>query len=776
MSLQLKFKGFDYSAYYNGAYENANSLAALVQTGANAIETTLDWGINPQNFTVYRDSAFTDALAAEAATIKQAVALGLSVMVKPHLDFVNSAVLKGTPYSVDEWRTYFNPGAAKSASADTFFASYKTMLLQEASVAASSGATCLCIGTELDQICGPSYKSYWDNIISTLRSQYPSLKLTYAADWDSAVSPWKWGGTGLPAGTGNLATQISFASELDYFGVDCYAPLSNSSAPTLQQLINGWTQTPVNSGATAETYSVTGSQSLIAYLQGVAAAAGKPLIFTELGFDNAGDAASSPPYTQTNVENDKLQALLYQATFQAWSQAGNGALNGLFLYNWDPNAAEVGPGSIAFSPQNLPALNVVKQYFDTVSVSAPGTVNSGYQIPVAIGGVSVSESVPGQTLTVVLTASNGLLAANASAANGGGTVAGSGSAKLTVTGTPAQINADLTTLTYRATSAASDTVAVNVTSSDGATGSASIALAYDANYPVLQFLSAGNLAGGKLTFKGTVNLGNAGRTVTLFVNGAAAGAATADAKGNWSIAGAIPSSDVGAAPAVVTAAVTDAAGVTGVTPRLMVAINGGATANFSAANGNVVDFFNAQGHADTVNGSNGTVVLYASQAVVNGSGNNIYTDSAATDSVTLAGANNAVNGYGIAVAFGANSSGGSVTGDNNTITAASGGSLTLTGNNDLLAFLGAGDSANVSGSNETFLYQAQFGAQQIGGFSASNHDVISLAASEFANFATLSAASVQSGANVVISGANHDVLTLLNVSLASLTSAQFQFH
>ncbi|MGO8798071.1 MAG: glycoside hydrolase family 113 [Roseiarcus sp.] len=360
MTLSLTNQGFDYVSYYNGAYENANSLDALAATGANSIEASLDYGINPKTDKVYADSSTTDSLAALGATIRQATALGLSVMVRPLIDFVNPADLQGTPYSVDEWRTYFNPGAAGSAGANAFFASYQTMILQEAQVAVANGATSLCIGTELDQITGPAYKSYWDSIITALRTDDPSLKLTYAADWDDDLSPWRWGGTGLAAGAGNLATQVSFAGELDSIGVDCYAPISDAAHPTLAQLVAGWTQTPTD----PETLAVTGGQSLISYFESVSAAVGKPLIFTELGCENASDAASQPAGSSTNVVDSTLQAQLYQAFFEAWQQAGNSSLTGVYFWNWDPNAAEVGPGEgVNFSPQGLPAQAVATDWF-----------------------------------------------------------------------------------------------------------------------------------------------------------------------------------------------------------------------------------------------------------------------------------------------------------------------------------------------------------------------------------------------------------------------------
>jgi hypothetical protein len=413
MTLSLTNQGFDYVAYYDGAYENADSLPALAATGANSVELSVEYGIDPHSSTVYADSNYTDGVNALGASIRQAVALGQSVMVRPLIDFVNPSDLTGTPYSVGDWRTYYNPGAAGSTTANAFFASYTTMILQQAQVAVANGATSLCIGTELDQITGPAYLSYWDTIINDLRANDPSLKLTYAADWDADLSPWRWGGSGLQAGTGNLATQVSFASQLDSIGIDCYAPLSDVANPTLAQLIAGWTQTPSDATALA----VTGGQSLISYFEGVAAAIGKPLVFTELGYENATDAAAQPAGSSTNVVDSNLQAELYQAFFEAWQKAGNSSLTGVYFWNWDPNAGEVGPGEGAnFSPQGLPAQAIVSDWFGSgpgITFNAPTVVRNDQ---VGLSGVA-SDGVGVQSVEIFSGATD-LGAATLNAATG----------------------------------------------------------------------------------------------------------------------------------------------------------------------------------------------------------------------------------------------------------------------------------------------------------------------------------------------------------------------
>ncbi len=359
------YQGFNYVSYYNGAYENADSLPALVATGANAAALTLDYGIDVNNSTVYADSNYTDSLTALGDTIAEAKSRGLSVMVRPLIDFLDPAKIGS--YSVGEWRSLYNPGNPAA-----FFASYKTMIVGVAQVAQANGADSLSIGAELDQLTGPAYQSYWTDIISSVRAVF-SGKLTYSSEWDDDVSPWQ-GANGLTAGTGSLATQVSFWHELDYLGIDCYAPLSDAAHPVLADLMTGWTQTPSDPTSLA----VTGNQSLIGYFETVATQTGLPLIFTELGYESASDAARQPSGTSTKAYDPALQAILYMAFFDAWQQSANHPLAGVYFWNWDPNAAEVGPGNGPnFSPQSEPAQRVVTAAFAgrPVNQTLPSTHN-----------------------------------------------------------------------------------------------------------------------------------------------------------------------------------------------------------------------------------------------------------------------------------------------------------------------------------------------------------------------------------------------------------------
>ena len=205
------------------------------------------------------------------------------------------------------------------------------MIVQEAQVAQANGAQMLSIGAELDQLTGPQYLSYWTDIITAVRQVF-SGALTYSASW-------------------NTASQVSFWSQLNYEGIDNYVPLSNAPNPTLQDLVNGWLQPAT---ASSQSRRLRGDRQSVAdrVFRESSAQSGKPLLFTELGYANDSGAAADPSASGTSPD-PTLQAELYQAFFQAWTQSKSTSLVGVYFWEWDPNGnpSNVGPGIDSFSPR-----------------------------------------------------------------------------------------------------------------------------------------------------------------------------------------------------------------------------------------------------------------------------------------------------------------------------------------------------------------------------------------------------------------------------------------
>jgi hypothetical protein len=398
----LVYKGVNYVADINGSYANADSLGHLATDNVNAAAITVDYGIDAKDDTVYADTVsggYTESDTNVAAAATEAVNDGLSVMVRPIFDFLpaNYNLPQGTTnpkngeYYASEFRAYFNPGVAGSTGANSFFTSYTNLMVQEATLAQQHGAQIFCIGTELDQLTGPSYESYWDTLITDVKQVF-SGKLTYSALWDDSQSPWQYGPTNLPAGTGDITTQISFWNKLDYVGIDEYAPISDAANPSVSTLVKGWTQTPKDS----LTESVTGQQSLISYYEGISTTLNMPLLFTELGYADSSDAAINPAvpgYGQDgNPDNatadPTLQANLYTAFFDAWQQDGNSSLAGTYLWNWEPdNTSQSSP----FQVDDVPAETSVATGY--AACYAAGTLIATPDGEVAVENLQIGDPV-----------------------------------------------------------------------------------------------------------------------------------------------------------------------------------------------------------------------------------------------------------------------------------------------------------------------------------------------------------------------------------------------
>jgi hypothetical protein len=104
-----------------------------------------------------------------------------------------------------------------------------------------------------------------------------------------------------------------------------------------------------------------------------------------------------------------------------------------------------------------------------LATSAPASISGLAGTAIAVSGISVSDpGVTGPDVTVALSDSAGLLSVNASVAGGGGTIGGEGTTALTMTGTVAQIDAELATLSYQAGAAGSDVIDVVTSDTTGA--------------------------------------------------------------------------------------------------------------------------------------------------------------------------------------------------------------------------------------------------------------------------------------------------------------------
>jgi hypothetical protein len=262
-------------AYAGPKADRAMLTARSVGTSRVALVPTwyMDAGSSDE---VHSDPAKTPTDASLEAAAAKAHALGLSVVLKPHVD-----VLDGT------FRGDIMPG-----DTEAWFASYGQMIEAYAQLAQSMDADVFVIGTELTSMS--LFPDDWRALIARVRSVYDG-ELTFAANWVDG------------------AENIEFWDDLDFIGIDAYMPLTtpDPANPTMDELLDAWGPYLVRMANVHKRWH-------------------KPIVFTELGYQSRLGTAARAEGDQP--ESQPAQAQAYEAAFQAMSPQP--WFGGIWWWDW----------------------------------------------------------------------------------------------------------------------------------------------------------------------------------------------------------------------------------------------------------------------------------------------------------------------------------------------------------------------------------------------------------------------------------------------------------
>lgn len=215
--------------------------------------------------------------------IREAHALGIKILIKPHIAYW------GSPWS---WRGAIDLDAAQ---AERFFADYTAWIEQMA--AASTGADAFAVGTELDKLLG--HEDAWRDVIRRVRARYEG-PITYAANWTDY-------------------DRVPFWDALDAIGVQAYFPLVRRAdgVPSDAELDRGW-------------------DAVLAGLRRTAVRVDKPVVFTELGYNRSSKAAVEPwKYDRGGQDAEAIQEACLRSAFRAMDREP--VVVGAFLWKWFPS-------------------------------------------------------------------------------------------------------------------------------------------------------------------------------------------------------------------------------------------------------------------------------------------------------------------------------------------------------------------------------------------------------------------------------------------------------
>ncbi len=308
----FSIKGIEYVSWWHGQYSSINSdisLDNLKNTNANNVGLVVTWYMNNRTSnTISNDTDKTPTDLDIVHAIGDIHSRGMGVMLKPHVDIKDGS-----------WR-----GGISPSNTTAWFESYNNFITHYAQIAQSNSVEYFSVGTELKSLSGSAYGSNWNTIINNIKTIYTG-NLTYAANWDEY-------------------TNVAFWNMLDYGGVDAYFPLSDAQNPSIQELMNGWSD-----------YSGTyGIHNWVAEIESWQSAINKPIIFTEIGYRSIDYAAREPwSWSTGGTYNGQLQANCYEAAIQVFK--GKTWFSGMYWWDWRTNPNAGGVNDINYTPQNKPA-------------------------------------------------------------------------------------------------------------------------------------------------------------------------------------------------------------------------------------------------------------------------------------------------------------------------------------------------------------------------------------------------------------------------------------
>ncbi len=245
---------------------------------------------------------------------------GMRVILKPHI-WVGRSDEDGL------WRA--DIGFESDDDWATWEAGYRAYILHHANLAQSIGADMLVVGTELRR-SALERESFWRSLIDEVRSVY-SGELTYAANWWEEYE------------------DVGFWDALDYVGVQAYFPVGSSDSASVSELRQGWLPH-------------------VEQLEQVAERAGRPILFTEIGYRSYTGATERPwewpsrEQTRSGSPDFAVQENLYEAFFgSVWDQKW---FAGAVLWRWHTDEEALRPSErIGFTPQHKPAEQVIQRWF-----------------------------------------------------------------------------------------------------------------------------------------------------------------------------------------------------------------------------------------------------------------------------------------------------------------------------------------------------------------------------------------------------------------------------
>jgi sugar phosphate isomerase/epimerase len=284
-----------------GSASAKRALAAARRLGAGTVAVVpFLWQASPSDPNIGRGQDMSDNEL--RAAIRDARALGFSVLVKPHVWVPESWAGAVAPRSEADWQTWFG--------------GYRAALTHIARIADEENADAFAIGTELEKT---TLRNEWFELIVAARASFPRTLVYFAHNLEEAETVPFWGA-------------------LDAVGVTLYPSLGAD-----------------RDRAARLTAMLTTSKGL----DQLAARTGKKVIVGEIGLRSA-EGAAAKPWESVEERAAAADPLLQAEVLADWlAVLRRPSVRGVLIWRWFTDPAAGGITDTDFTVQGKPAQDVL---------------------------------------------------------------------------------------------------------------------------------------------------------------------------------------------------------------------------------------------------------------------------------------------------------------------------------------------------------------------------------------------------------------------------------
>jgi hypothetical protein len=323
-----KVAGFGVTTAQGGVRAITLEAERIAAVRGNTVSLEATWEVDSQDSNEPRRSSYTvsdeDLLLAARRVREQ----GMNVMMT-----VKVACLRCTGHPSNRWR-----GTLQPSNRDVFYANYRAMTNHYAELAQRAGAVLYFVGSEMNTLQGDT--GAWRQVVFEARQRF-SGNIGYQANWDAL-------------------TGIGFWDEIDVAGVSAYFPLSDELQPNISDLVEAWSD--------SDTKAHRGS-NWVQQLEDFARSHGKPVLFGEVGYQSAIQAAQRPFHQdKTSGYDGQLQSDLYQTVLTVF-EPRRWWLGAIW---WEYKITSADEKDLDYSPRGKLAEQLLTSWYSGNRPASPG--------------------------------------------------------------------------------------------------------------------------------------------------------------------------------------------------------------------------------------------------------------------------------------------------------------------------------------------------------------------------------------------------------------------